>query len=56
MTKADLADEIKKLTTQLEQAMANVHAINGAIQFAGRMLDKLDLLPADPVPPSSDDH
>jgi|GEM_PF-4154833 len=56
MTKESLTDELKKLTSQLEQAMANVHALNGAIQFARHMLDKWDLLPAVPVSPPCHEH
>ena len=56
MTNEDLTDELKKLTSQLEQAMANVHALNGAIQFARHMLDKWDTPLIERVPPASHDH
>jgi hypothetical protein len=40
MTKEELTAELEKLKTQRETAVANVHVLNGAIQFAEIMLAK----------------
>ena len=41
MNETDLAKEIESLRSQREQAIANINALGGALQFAEQMLAKM---------------
>ena len=51
LTKEQLEAELADLQQQMRQATANVHAIDGAIQFCNKMLAQISEVP---VPESKD--